>query len=658
MEMMFAIVGLGLLGLLVIGSILGIVSAVRLSGVEKNSAKLVKRLDRLERTLAAVRREQADAATREPTQPTVDAVASTPPPDIASAETQPPEIPSVEIPAAEIPAEAPAPEASPIEMPLETPATPAGSSPTARGVDLEALIGGRWLNRIGIIAVLVAVAFFLKFAFDNDWVGPTGRVAIGLLAGIALLIASQRLLGKGYTYFSEGITALGGGVLFLSIFAAFDFYDLIPQTVAFACLIAVTAALGGLALGRDSERLAILALGAGFVTPGLLGTDEQVPLLTFVAILVACFLFAAWRKGWGWVAPVALIGTWIYFFGWYADSYTSAKLLPTLGFSTLLFAEFAGYLLLRASAEPQEDRQPQQVAELLLLPINSAWYGLLLYGMLYEEHRWWLTGAVVALGALHLVAARIASARDPEKARATRLVLAGLALAFVTAAIPIRLEGEAISIAWAIEGALLVFAGFRTDIKALRLAGLALLVTVIVLLLSQWGPTDRLFLNARFLSFAAVVAALGLSTYWARSNWEELESGEQQLFNLTGIAVNAVAVWGLSEEVWYAAGRQQSGLEPGLARQMGLSVLWAIAASLLLAAGVRWKSAPLRWQGLVLLGITVVKVFVIDLSYLERAYRIASFLVLGIVLLAVSFWYQKSLERHADDDASDSGDPT
>jgi uncharacterized membrane protein len=526
----------------------------------------------------------------------------------------------------------------------------------ARSLDLESLIAGRWLNRIGIVAVLLAAAFFLKFAFDNQWVGPMGRVAIGLLAGTGLLVMSQRLLGKGYAYFSEGITALGGGVLFLSIFAAWDFYDLIPQTAAFASLLVVTAALGGLALGRDSERLAVLALSAGFATPGLLGTNDQVPLFGYLAILVAGFLFVAWRRGWRWVAPLALLGTVIYLFGWYEDRYSAGKLVRTLSFATIFFAEFASYLMLRVRVGPEDPRRPHN-PELLLIPINAGWYGILLYRMLYQDHRWGLTLAVLALGALHLSAARLAAERDSGRLSATRMIFAGLALTFVTAAIPIRLEGEAITIAWAIEAALLVWAGFRADIRPLRATGVVLLITAIGMLFSQWGATEKLFLNTRFATFAVVVAALGLSTYWARLHWESLKRDERQLFGLVAIAVSAVAVWGLSEEVWYGLGRQALDADVRFARQMGLSLLWTLAASLLIFLGVRWKAAALRWQGLVLLGITVIKVFLLDLSFLERAYRIASFLVLGVVLLAVSFWYQKSLAQAAEETADGSHPP-
>jgi uncharacterized membrane protein len=547
---------------------------------------------------------------------------------------------------------APSPAGVQTPAPTLPPIEPIPSAPAK--IDLETLVAGRWLNRVAIVALLMAAAFFLKFAFDNDWIGPMGRVAIGLIAGSGLLVASQWLLGRGYRYFSEGIAALGGGVLFLSLYAAWSFYSLISHPVAFSGMVVVTAALAGLALGRDSQRLAVLALMAGLVTPGLLdtGVDPQLARFSYIAILVAGSLLLAWRRSWRWLAPIALAGFLVYLIDWADSFYTADKLGITLFFVSLFFLEFAAFLLLRARS-----RSALGLEELLLIPANGTWYGIALFLLLYQEHRWWLTIAVLVVGTLHLVAATFLRQTDGERALAARLVFAGLALTFATAAIPIRLEGEWITIAWALEGALLIWAGFRSGIGALRAAGMVLFVAVIGLLLSQSGVGARLFFNERFASFAAAVVAFAVSGVWARANWHEIESEEQRIFLIMGIAVSGLVVWGLSEEVWSFLGRQQWNLDPGLAQQMGLSLLWVAAAGVLVFLGVRRRSSALRWQGLALMGLVIGKVFLLDLSFLERAYRIASFLVLGVVLLAVSFWYQRNLAGSLEDGQSEDETP-
>ncbi|HKF25005.1 MAG TPA: DUF2339 domain-containing protein, partial [Candidatus Acidoferrum sp.] len=108
-------------------------------------------------------------------------------------------------------------EAPPVSWPGLSPPIPPAERRAP--VDLESLIAGKWFNRIGIVAILFAVSYFLKLAFDNDWIGRPGRVAIGILLGAAMLPWSHWLAGRGYSYFSEGIAALGEATLFVSVWA-------------------------------------------------------------------------------------------------------------------------------------------------------------------------------------------------------------------------------------------------------------------------------------------------------------------------------------------------------------------------------------------------------------------------------------------------------
>ena len=112
------------------------------------------------------------------------------------AEIQPSEVPLTpsrpalsQVPATETPAMPPQANTLPA-MPLAPPRfTPRDSGPQFAAakpdIDLESRIGSHWLNRIGISAVLIGMSYFLKLAFDNNWIGPTGRVSIGLWRGSA-----------------------------------------------------------------------------------------------------------------------------------------------------------------------------------------------------------------------------------------------------------------------------------------------------------------------------------------------------------------------------------------------------------------------------------------------------------------------------------------
>jgi uncharacterized membrane protein len=522
--------------------------------------------------------------------------------------------------------------------PIVQPRGKSSSSP-----DLEALIAGRWLNRVGILAVIIAVSFFLKYAFDNDWVGPTGRVAVGIVLGAAMLPWSQWLLGRGYSYFSEGIAALGQATLLLSIWAGCRYYTLFSTNVGFAAMIAVTAVMAAVALGRNSERIALLSLLGGFLTPLLLSTgrNEEFALFTYLLILGSGLLILAARRDWRSLAPISFVFTQIYFWGWYETFYRTEALERTIIFSTLFFLLYLALPVVGVVRSSSLD-----AIGVLVVLVNSFAYLVALYAMLWPEDRWPLTLLVLALSAGHVAVARFVPSPKPGEWPLPRQLFAGLALTFVTLAIPIRLEGKWITLALAVEGAILVWTGFRSPAALLRRAGLSLVAVAALRLVFFPLPAPHFLLNERFASYVAVIACMGVALFAARQYGQALGDTETSVLGVLAVAVNVYALLALSLELWDYFGHSVSvGIDRGLAQHLALSLLWTAYASALIVTGMKRQSALLRWQALVLFGLVVAKVFLYDSSYLERFYRIMSFFILGLVLLVVSFLYQSKTSR-------------
>jgi uncharacterized membrane protein len=633
--------------------VLAIVAYVRVGavkrGAEAEAAQLIRRIYALEQRLTQIEK----------------GLAALPAPSAAPAAVAHPPIPAAPPPSVPLPSQparpslisAPVtPPASPAHMltPVRTHA-PALSSPisktTAAGHgdegNFEAMVAGRWLNYVGILALLFAVTFFLKYAFDNNWVGPRGRVGIGLLAGSILYPWSQHLLARGYKYFSEGIAGLGAAVLYLSLWAGWHYYHIFPQSTAFALMIVVTAVTLVVAVGRDSERIAFLALVGGLITPILVSTGEnhEVALFAYLTILGAGVLTIAWVRDWKSLPPAQFLATLVYFWGWYIDFYRADELGITVVFATVFFVLFAALPLVRSWRDGGLSG-----LEAFIVLVNSLAYLAALREMLWPEDRWALTVAVLALAAAHLAAERMLPERRGAETRVARILYAGLALTFVTLAIPIRLDGKWITIAWAVQGVVLIWSGLRVRFAALRWAGLALFAIVTGRLALIPIPADTFLLNARFATFAICVACMALSCYFAATSDEELGESESMNFVIAAIVANILALAALSLEVWDVFGRMRSlGIDRGHAQELALSMLWLVWALGLLGAGLWKKSQAIRWQALVLLGVVIVKVFLFDLSFLERFYRIVSFLLLGLALMLISFYYQRQLLGRKDE---------
>lgn len=594
----------------------------RLAGVEKALSQLIK-----QGGAGPPIAEHPTAAAPTPQPPQVAPPARIPTPTVATPPVAPP-------PTA--PIQAVAPPRVPSREPERFPAD------HAPALDLESQFAGRWLNYVGIVAILFATAFFIKYAFDNNWIGARGRVAVGLLAGALVLAWSDWLLHRGYKYFSEGIAGLGAAVLYLSLWGGWHYYRIFSSGQAFAGMTLVTAVMVAIALGRNSQRIALLALIGGFLTPELVstGTDHEIVLFTYCAILSAGMLALERVKTWNWLPPIAFAATELYYWGWYSEFYAPEKLGKTLAFATLFLAVFAALPLIRSRREGRIGD-----SEYFIAIGNVLVFLLALQQMLWPDYRWALTASYLALAAVHLIALRALPEPKPGAASETdhvRWLFAGLALLCVSLAIPARLDHQWLTIAWAIEGALLVWSGVRIASWKLRLAGIVFFAVTALRLILLPVPAGQLIWNERFLTYAIAVACFALACKFVRGIWTEFGKEERNLFAALAVGVNVYALIALSLEVWDFFWRTQTlGLDRWLAQQLGLSVLWTLYAGGLIALGFARRSAMLRWQALALFALVVGKVFFYDMSSLDRIYRIASFLVLGVLLLGVSFAYQR-----------------
>jgi uncharacterized membrane protein len=158
--------------------------------------------------------------------------------------------------------------AKPPVLPGVEPVIPQNAPPAVAtpGPSLESRIGAQLLNRIGILAVLIGVAWFLKLAFDRNWIGPPVRVWIGLAAAAGLMAWSERFRRHGFPAFSYSLKALATSIAYLSLWAASSIFHLAPPGVIFLAMTAVTIANAVLARRQDSELLALYALAGGLAT--------------------------------------------------------------------------------------------------------------------------------------------------------------------------------------------------------------------------------------------------------------------------------------------------------------------------------------------------------------------------------------------------------
>ena len=215
-----------------------------------------------------------------------------------------------------------------------------------------------------------------------------------------------------------------------------------------------------------------------------------------------------------------------------------------------------------------------------------------------------------------------------------------MAVCFVTLAIPIQFAGFSISIAWALEGAVLSWIGARSHDKRALFLGAAVFCLVVFRLLyfDAWPhrtlPLPALLWNGRFLTFLVAAACLLLAARWVGRTEQVVSLCEY----FTG---HGVLLWGLSLEVLDWAERSTAAPNLLSVQTVALSILFGGYALLLVAFGVGTRTAVNRIAGLVLIGLVIVKLYLFDVWQLGHVYRISAFIALGVFLIFMSFLYSR-----------------
>jgi uncharacterized membrane protein len=535
----------------------------------------------------------------------------------------------------------------------------AGYAPNeaAEESSLESRIGSHWFNRIGILAMLIGAAWFLKLAMDNHWIGPLGRVLIGLIAGAGFIAWSERFRGRGYAGFSYSLKAVGSGTLYLSLWAAFSLYQVVPAGAAFAAMILVTAFNGLMAWVQDAELLALYAIAGGLATPLLVSTggNHEMTLFTYLLILDIAVMVLVALRPWSRVLFVAYAGTVILVAAWWFSYYSDSQFAQTAFFVGCFFLIFAfAPRLVRVDLEDGAAHSGWDNLAMVVLPIANAATGFIAYYGLVERFNSDWAGAWLAVGfaAFFLLLLRLPAVgwlqASPPLLSSLHLTAA---VVFLTIAIPLKTQGRWLTIGWLAEGAALLWMASRLGLRLLRVLALLCLALGFIALVVNFDASNTPIFNTRFGSYCVAIAVFGFAAWIAgraKPDWET--AGTWPLIAGGAVlTVNFLILLAVSLEIhsyWWLAHAGQIGQQwqqNEMYGQFTYSAWFMLFGAILLAVGFWRRSAFLRWQALVLLAVTIGKVFLADMSQLSQGYRIVSFLGLGALLLAVSFVYQRDL---------------
>ena len=463
------------------------------------------------------------------------------------------------------------------------------------------------------VALLVGAIVYL--AHRRDW--PALNLATFGLTGLTVAVWYVRFYEPGAFLRTE---------LFITLYAAL-----------FLWVLYRSRASAHPRAGTVRWALATTPLWYHAASISILGDHWLAFLIYLIAITGAGVAIAA-RLGAMW----ARVGLWALvagpLLGWTGADQDGTWLVPAV-------VTWIAVASLHAAAQIELLRRrggPLHAADVVLVPVNGLGLAFGLQGLL-ELHLPAATGLVTALLAVAWWAVAVGVRRiDPRAAMHVLVPAAALAVA----AIGLQLGGAWATLACAAEAGGLVWVGIRERRAWIRAAGAGLLaVTAVLAMTALAAPVPAahaVLFNRRALLGLFVVGVLALVAWLHRREADRDVPHRKPALAAAVVGANVLLLFTLSMEIrafWEL--RRGIAANAELAMQMMLSATWAAYAAALTAAGIRRRYAPVRYLAIAVFGATVLKVFLVDFSQLDSVYRIATSVVLGLLLLAASYLYQR-----------------
>lgn len=325
-----------------------------------------------------------------------------------------------------------------------------------KSINLEKLIGENIINKVGIIITVIGLGIGTNYVIENDLISPSLRILLGYVFSFILAGVSYKLRTQFLNY---SAVLFGGSMasMYLLTYAAFDFYQLIPQLLAFAILTILTIATVVVSLGYNKEWVSVFGLVGGYAVPFLLGDEDgnTITLFSYVLFLNLGVLLVSISKYWRILLLSAYVFTWLIFLFWFNSTDPNTRdITLSFTFSTVYFLLFYAAFLI-SKIRNQTTLLRIDISTLLSNTFIYFGVGFATLSIAHDDYRGLFT---IILAGIHFIVGKIVK-RFEEPPRTTLSFINGLVLVFITLAIPIQFSDKWITIAWSLEAVLLLWMG-------------------------------------------------------------------------------------------------------------------------------------------------------------------------------------------------------
>ncbi|MDB5244246.1 MAG: hypothetical protein JWN18_116 [Parcubacteria group bacterium] len=492
-----------------------------------------------------------------------------------------------------------------------------------------------WLMKVGALLFIIGCGWFVSYAFANNWIGPVGRITLGVVAGVlVMLFGFWRML----KYASQGAVflALGAGMTMLSIFAGRTIYGFFTPAAAVGFDFLIASFVSFAAYRFNLKSLAVIGQILAFVAPLLaVGQTNSVFLFSYLLAITLATLIWAGLSGWRDLIVASLVFVTLYSLPYLFAAHGSSGIYSVDAPIVLNFAYiFAMVYLLTGMYAVVKRGVVTAQNELLLAVLNGAFLFLWILMVSPKELHTLLYSAwaiVFAVGSF--IAFRASEKPDPFYAYGS------VAIAFVAAATAAQLSGATLAIAYTIEALLLVVA-ILTLTKKVGSAASSLLFFIVPIALSfdsmrVYGYSQAVFSREFFVLFILAGALIIAGRLIGNA---ERESGATTTGHLwpTAVILGTVYIWYI---IWSAV-HIVLPHSADMATFVTLTI-YTIAGLVAYFNGLFTSDTARRVYGMGLLIFVVARLLFVDVWTMELAGKVITFFAIGILLMSTAFLTKK-----------------
>lgn len=462
----------------------------------------------------------------------------------------------------------------------------------------EDVVGRRWTTWTGVAALFAGAAFFVMYAIEHGWFGPTTRVVMGAALGSVLVGAGERFIRRSMSALGKGLIGGGLAIAYLSIFAAYTLYSLVPASLAFGLMALVAAGGIFLSIRHDALPISIISTACGILVPVFLdtGLDKRDALFAYLMVLDAAVLAVALFKRWRALDVTAFAGTWGVFAVWFTDHYSRAQMWQ----GTAWLAGFFALFLLIPFARHWRERTPVTVERFVMTVLNATAAFALAFGMMGDANDDALGLFTLGMAAGYLALAVFTGRRIPED-RKSIFAFSALSIALTTIATPILLDLNAVAVAWAVEAVLIAWLAYRYDYFPARVgafAAMCLAAGKVIFtdahpeagLAPFWHGEPHTFWNANLFTGLFVAAAAFAFAWIGKTNSDKARTPDRVFDRIAGLGGAYLGMFVASRELWIWGDLTGRSFEATAV----LPAIWATGFALLAFAGEKMKSRSVR----------------------------------------------------------------